>query len=79
MLAAVQYPITDLFSASFAGMYFVDQKGLFLGPTLNYSVKENLDFSFIVQYFTLKTVLTTGMPEERINYFFGFLRLKKSF
>ena len=76
---SMQYPVTPLLSASLSGMYFFDQKGIFLGPSIDYSVKENLDFSFVTQFFTLKTALEPNLPKERVNYFFGFLRLKRSF
>ena len=79
VFVSMQYPITPLLSASLSGMYFFDQKGIFLGPSIDYSVKENLDFSFVTQFFTLKTKLDPTLPEERVNYFFGFLRLKRSF
>ena len=76
---SMQYPVTPLLSASLSGMYFFDQKGIFLEPSIDYSVKENLDFSLVTQFFTLKTKLEPTLPEERVNYFFGFLRLKRNF
>lgn len=78
-LLSVQYPISPLLNATLSGMYFFDQKGIYLGPSVDYSVKENLDLSIVSQFFTLKTALEPNLPEERVNYFFAFLRLKKSF
>jgi len=68
------YPITPLFNASLAGMYFPKLNGIFLGPSFTYSLTNNLDFSLIVQSFAGQ--LVKG-PTEHIN--FGFLRLKWSF
>jgi len=45
------YPVTPLFNVSLAGMYFPKINGYYIGPTLTYSILENLDFSVITQTF----------------------------
>lgn len=45
------YPVTPLFNVSLAGMYFPRINGYYIGPTLSYSILENLDFSVITQTF----------------------------
>lgn len=68
------YPVTPLFNVSVAGMYFPKLNGFFVGPSLSYSLTDNLDFSFIAQSFT-------GQLEKgHAEYFhLGFLRLKWNF
>jgi hypothetical protein len=68
------YPITPLFNVSLAGMYFPKLYGIFLGPSLTYSITNNIDFSFIIQSFAGQ--LVKGQTE---HFDFGFLRLKWSF
>ena len=46
------YPITPRLNGSLYGMYFVDIQSYYAGLSLEYSVIENLDFSFIAQYFS---------------------------
>jgi hypothetical protein len=68
------YPITPLFNVSIAGMYFPKLNGIFLGPSLTYSITNNIDFSLITQSFAGQ--LVKGQTE---HFDFGFLRLKWSF
>ncbi len=46
------YPITPLFNTSLSLMYFPDIKGFFIGPSLIYSLTENIDFSLFIQSFS---------------------------
>jgi hypothetical protein len=46
------YPVTPLFNVTLAGMYFPKLNGYYIGPTLSYSILENLEFSVITQTFT---------------------------
>jgi len=54
-------------------MWFPDLEGYFAGPSMDYSLSENLYFSLIWQHFD---ALMNG-EQSRINL--GFLRLKYSF
>jgi len=64
---------TPLLNLSIAAMWFPDMKGYFAGPSLDYSLAENLDFSLIWQHFDAL------MDGERTKINLGFLRLKYSF
>ncbi len=68
------YPVTPLFNISLAGMYFPKINGIFIGPTLTYSLTNNIDFSIITQSF--EGQLAKGNSQ---NYNFAFLRLKLNF
>jgi hypothetical protein len=67
------YAITPLLNLSLSAMWFPDLNGYFAGPSLDYSLAENVDFSVFWQHFKSKT--NTG--QIRINL--GFLRVKYSF
>ena len=68
------YPITPLLNISLAGMYFPDIEGYFIGPSLTYSLTENLGFSILVQSFTGKFT-----AESAQTYNFAFLKIKWNF
>ena len=67
------YPITPLLIAGVSVMWFPDLKGYFAGPSIDYSLAENIDFSLFWQHFKGKIEDT----RSRINL--GFLRIKFSF
>ncbi|MDP4224591.1 MAG: hypothetical protein Q8868_14885, partial [Bacteroidota bacterium] len=64
---------TPLLNLTISSMWFPDLKGYFAGPSMDYSLAENLDFSLIWQHFN---AIMSG-EKTRINL--GFLRLKYSF
>ncbi len=65
---------TPLLNLTLSAMWFPDLEGYFAGPSLDYSLAENLDFSLIWQHFNSDN---GRGKESRINL--GFLRLKYSF
>jgi hypothetical protein len=67
------YPVTPLLNLSVSAMWFPDLKGYFAGPSLDYSVAENVDFSLFWQHFDSR------MSNNRIRINMGFLRAKYSF
>jgi hypothetical protein len=67
------WAVTPLLNTTVSGMWFPDLKGYFAGPSLDYSLAENLDCSLIWQHFTSNV---DGI-KTRINL--GFLRIKYSF
>ena len=67
------YPATPLLNLTISAMWFPDLKGYFAGPSLDYSIAENVDFSVFWQHFDSRINLT----RTRINL--GFLRIKVSF
>lgn len=64
---------TPLLNIGLSAMWLPDLKGYFAGPTLDYSLYENLDFSLIWQHFNCI------MAGTRTNINLGFMRLKYSF
>lgn len=75
IFANVNKQISPLISASVAGMYFVNLKGFFVNPTISISLKENLNLSFVSQYFNYPT----GNGHERDDMVIFFGRIKQSF
>ena len=69
-------PITPRLNGALSGMYFVDIQSCYAGLSLDYSVIENLDFSFIAQYFS---TLGTSSPPDNMRVLMTFARLKYSF
>lgn len=67
------YPVTPLLNASVSAMWFPDLKGYFAGPSLDYSVAENVDITVFWQHFDSRI----NNDKTRINI--GFLRVKFSF
>jgi hypothetical protein len=67
------WALTPLLNMTGSGMWLPDLEGYFAGPSVDYSLAENLDFSFIWQHFN------AIMAGERSNINLGFLRLKYSF
>ena len=75
IFASASYPITPRLSGSLSGMYFVDIKSFYAGLTLDFSVIENLDFSFIAQnFFAFENSVMGNM-----QIMMGFARIKYSF
>jgi hypothetical protein len=54
-------------------MWFPDLEGYYTGPSLDYSLAENLDFSLLWQHFN------SIMAGIRTKINLGFLKLKYSF
>jgi hypothetical protein len=67
------WAVTPLLNMTLAAMWFPDLDGYFIGPSVDYSLAENLDFSLIWQHFNAEM----NGEQSRINL--GFLRLKYSF
>jgi hypothetical protein len=67
------YPVTPILNLSISAMWFPDLKGYFAGPSMDYSLAENIDFSIFWQHFESKI----SHEKTRINL--GFLRVKVSF
>jgi len=74
ILAQVSYPITPLWTGTFATIYYPSEDGFFLGPSIDYSIQENLSLSFLFQYFQGKFGADIS---NKLT--FSFLRLKWNF
>ncbi len=64
---------TPLLNMTIAAMWFPDLNGYYAGPSVDYSLAENLDFSLIWQHFD------AVMNDENSKINMAFLRLKFSF
>jgi hypothetical protein len=67
------YPLTPLLNAGISGMWFPDLDGYFAGPSLDYSVAENIDFSLFWQHFK------SDIDGEKTRINIAYLRVKFSF
>jgi hypothetical protein len=67
------WAVTPLLNLALSAMWFPDLDGYFAGPSIDYSLTENLDFSLVWQHFD------AVMAGERSRINLGFLRLKYSF
>jgi len=67
------WAVTPLLNITGSAMWFPDLEGYFAGPSLDYSLAENLDFSLLWQHFN------SLMAGTRTTINLGFLRLKYSF
>jgi len=67
------YPVTPLFNVAVSAMWFTDLKGYFTGPSLEYSLAENVGFSLFWQHFK------SNLTDRRTRINIVFLRVKYSF
>ncbi len=76
---SASYPITPILKATLSGMIYKDDviSGHFIGPSIDYSIKDNLDLSLYFQLFNFKTKMLG--PEFKSLTSFAFIRLKRSF
>ena len=73
------YPVTPLLNATLGGMVFLgDISGYYIGPSLSYSLMDNLDFSVYFQVFSGKFTDGEGGKQKQ-TFNLGFLRFKMSF
>jgi hypothetical protein len=73
VVVQVSYPFTPLLNGSLAGMYLPGIDGYYFGPSLSYSLADNLDASVFFQSFGGKI----EGKKQRFNL--GFIRVKYSF
>ena len=64
---------SPLLNLSLSAMWFPDLKGYFAGPSIDYSLAENISFSLIWQHFK------GSMGTEKLRVNLGFLRVKYNF
>jgi hypothetical protein len=76
--SSISFPFTPLFTGSFAGIWYPEWKGFYLGPSLDLSLNNNMELSLILQHFTARFDNPAG-ASSRENNTFGFLRFKWSF
>ena len=73
LFGLASYPVTPLFNTSLSAMWLPEMKGYYAGPSFDYSLSDNIDFSIYWQHFDSKR----SILRERINMV--FLRVKLSF
>jgi len=73
LFGSLVYPITPLFNLGLSAIWYPGLNGYFAGPTIDWSVAENVDFSFIWQHFDSNP----DNGRQKINL--AFLRFKHSF
>lgn len=72
------YPVTPLLNGSVAVIYFPDVKGYFLGPSVTYSLGNNLELAVIMQYFSGEFPYFAGLTaKQELTLIFG--RIKWNF
>ena len=72
-IGQVTYAPIPLLNISLSAIWYPDLDGFYAGPAVDFSLAENVDFTFLWQYF--KSI--TGEDEMRINL--GFVRIKYNF
>lgn len=65
--------VAPLLNAAISAMWFPDLKGYFAGPSIDFSLAENIDLLLLWQHFY------SNMGDTRTRINMGFLRLKYSF
>ncbi|MEA1886457.1 MAG: hypothetical protein U9N72_04535 [Bacteroidota bacterium] len=73
LFGSVTYPVTPLFKLSLSAIWYPGLDGFYAGPGADISLAENLDFSFIWQYFNAE------LNDERTRMNLVYLRMKYSF
>lgn len=73
LFTQVGYPFNPLLNLNFAAMYFPKLQGFYNGPSISYSLSQNLDFALYYQLFSGK------FDTSRQNFHLGFMRFKYSF
>ena len=72
-IGQVSFSPTPLLNISLAAIWYPDLDGFYAGPTIDFSLAENVDFTFLLQYFDS---LIAG---EEVTINLGFIRMKYSF
>lgn len=67
------YSPLPLLNLSLSGIWFPGLDGFYAGPAVDWSMAENIDFSFLWQHFN------SAIAEERMKINLGFIRFRYSF
>ncbi|HUW92904.1 MAG TPA: hypothetical protein VMV74_07060 [Bacteroidales bacterium] len=73
LMGQLTYTPMPLLNITASAIWYPDLDGFFAGPSIDYSLAENVDFSFLWQHFSS----IIGGTNTRINL--GFIRIKYSF
>ncbi|MEX0988594.1 MAG: hypothetical protein WD052_14035 [Bacteroidales bacterium] len=78
IFSSISYPVTPLINLSLAGMYYPEWRGFYLGPSIDFSLSDNLSATLIIQEFSAELEDFSGIT-SRQNTFIGYGRIKWSF
>ncbi len=79
LFAQASYPITPLFNASMALMYYPEIDGYYAGPSIDYNLGDNLTLTFFIQSFGGKFIIPGTTIRQKQELSIGFLRFKINF
>lgn len=82
LFGQLTYPLTPLLTAGIAGIYYPEYEGYYLGPNLNYSLRDDLYLTAYYQGFSGQFEVPGPFGKarkQRISSSLIFLRLKWSF
>jgi len=79
IFGSISYPISSLLNASLSGMYYPKVDGFYVGPSIIYSLSDNLDFAVIAQTFKINDFTNPVTQKKGLNMSFVFLQLKYNF
>ncbi len=79
--ANASYPFTPLLNGSISAMYYPAFKGYYAGPSLSYSLRDDLEFSVYTQIFSgeFKQQINNVSIKQRLNFNLAFVRLRWNF
>jgi len=77
--AGASYPLSPLINGSLSAIVYPEWKGFYFGPSFEFSLSNNLYLSLIGQIFSLEQENAFSGINERVNFYFAFLRLKWNF
>lgn len=76
-LVQASYPVTPLLNVSGAIMVFPELNGYYIGPSMEYSLRDDLYLSLYYQYFKSEFTVENNASDQKLNL--AFLRLKWNF
>jgi hypothetical protein len=80
IFAQFSYPVTPLLKTSIAAIYYPKINGFFAGPSFDYSIRDDIDISFIIQGFSGEFNTIPGSnTKQRLGLVMSFLRLRWNF
>jgi len=79
IFAQISYPFNPLISGTISAMYYPEIAGFFAGPSVSFSLMDNLDFSLIAQSFSGEFKNQVTLKNERMWFNLIFMKMKLSF
>ena len=79
IFAQATYPFTPLLNGTLSAMAYPGINGYYIGPSLSYSLAENMDASIYIQHFTGEFYDPISMQKIKQHFNLGFLKIKCNF